>query len=45
MGVGLGYAIAAAVESGSPVVAVEGDSALDSVDGNRDYLSYQLQSL
>jgi oxalyl-CoA decarboxylase len=27
MGVGLGYAIAAAVESGSPVVAVEGDSA------------------
>ena len=27
MGVGLGYAIAAAVESGKPVVAVEGDSA------------------
>lgn len=27
MGVGLGYAIAAAVESGRPVVAVEGDSA------------------
>jgi oxalyl-CoA decarboxylase len=27
MGVGMGYAIAAAVESGSPVVAVEGDSA------------------
>lgn len=27
MGVGQGYAIAAAVESGSPVVAVEGDSA------------------
>jgi oxalyl-CoA decarboxylase len=27
MGVGLGYAIAAAVESGGPVVAVEGDSA------------------
>ncbi|QCQ90253.1 oxalyl-CoA decarboxylase [Rhodococcus sp. SGAir0479] len=27
MGVGLGYAIAAAVETGSPVVAIEGDSA------------------
>jgi oxalyl-CoA decarboxylase len=27
MGVGMGYAIAAAVESGAPVVAVEGDSA------------------
>ncbi len=27
MGVGLGYAIAAAIESGEPVVAVEGDSA------------------
>jgi oxalyl-CoA decarboxylase len=27
MGIGMGYAIAAAVESGSPVVAVEGDSA------------------
>ncbi|MFD7088724.1 oxalyl-CoA decarboxylase [Streptomyces sp. NPDC059896] len=27
MGVGMGYAIAAAVESGDPVVAVEGDSA------------------
>jgi oxalyl-CoA decarboxylase len=27
MGVGMGYAIAAAVESGKPVVAVEGDSA------------------
>jgi oxalyl-CoA decarboxylase len=27
MGVGMGYAIAAAVESGRPVVAVEGDSA------------------
>ncbi len=27
MGVGLGYAIAAAVESGKPVVAIEGDSA------------------
>lgn len=27
MGVGLGYAIAAAVETGQPVVAVEGDSA------------------
>lgn len=27
MGVGLGYAIAAAVESGQPVVAIEGDSA------------------
>jgi oxalyl-CoA decarboxylase len=27
MGVGMGYAIAAAVESGNPVVAVEGDSA------------------
>jgi oxalyl-CoA decarboxylase len=27
MGVGLGYAIAAAVESGKPVVSVEGDSA------------------
>jgi oxalyl-CoA decarboxylase len=27
MGVGMGYAIAAAVESGQPVVAVEGDSA------------------
>ncbi|MCW2761555.1 MAG: putative oxalyl-CoA decarboxylase [Marmoricola sp.] len=27
MGVGLGYAIAAAVESGAPVVAIEGDSA------------------
>ncbi len=27
MGVGMGYAIAAAVESGSPVLAVEGDSA------------------
>jgi oxalyl-CoA decarboxylase len=27
MGVGLGYAIAAAVESGGPVVAIEGDSA------------------
>jgi len=28
MGVGLGYAIAAAVETGKPVVAVEGDSAI-----------------
>ncbi|XVU28097.1 oxalyl-CoA decarboxylase [Actinoplanes sp. CA-054009] len=27
MGIGMGYAIAAAVETGSPVVAVEGDSA------------------
>ena len=27
MGVGMGYAIAAAVETGKPVVAVEGDSA------------------
>ena len=27
MGIGMGYAIAAAVESGSPVVAIEGDSA------------------
>lgn len=27
MGIGLGYAIAAAVETGNPVVAVEGDSA------------------
>lgn len=27
MGIGMGYAIAAAVESGAPVVAVEGDSA------------------
>ncbi|RAY16944.1 oxalyl-CoA decarboxylase [Actinomadura craniellae] len=27
MGVGMGYAIAAAVESGGPVVAIEGDSA------------------
>ncbi len=27
MGVGMGYAIAAAVESGQPVVAIEGDSA------------------
>ncbi|MCL7378056.1 oxalyl-CoA decarboxylase [Streptomyces sp. NPDC057539] len=27
MGIGMGYAIAAAVESGKPVVAVEGDSA------------------
>ncbi|WP_083406438.1 oxalyl-CoA decarboxylase [Mycolicibacterium rutilum] len=27
MGIGLGYAIAAAVESGKPVVAIEGDSA------------------
>jgi oxalyl-CoA decarboxylase len=27
MGVGLGYAIAAAVETGGPVVAIEGDSA------------------
>ena len=27
MGVGMGYAIAAAVESGDPVIAVEGDSA------------------
>ena len=27
MGVGMGYAIAAAVESGKPVVAIEGDSA------------------
>lgn len=28
MGVGMGYAIAAAIETGDPVVAVEGDSAL-----------------
>ncbi|MFE2042073.1 oxalyl-CoA decarboxylase, partial [Streptomyces sp. NPDC059477] len=28
MGIGMGYAIAAAVETGDPVVAVEGDSAL-----------------
>ena len=27
MGIGMGYAIAAAVETGAPVVAVEGDSA------------------
>ena len=27
MGIGMGYAIAAAVESGGPVVAIEGDSA------------------
>ncbi|WP_449349188.1 oxalyl-CoA decarboxylase [Streptomyces shaanxiensis] len=27
MGIGMGYAIAAAVESGAPVVAIEGDSA------------------
>ena len=27
MGIGMGYAIAAAVETGSPVVAIEGDSA------------------
>ena len=28
MGIGLGYAIAAAVETGQPVIAVEGDSAI-----------------
>ena len=28
MGIGMGYAIAAAVETGEPVVAIEGDSAL-----------------
>ena len=28
MGIGMGYAIAAAVETGAPVVAIEGDSAL-----------------
>ncbi|WP_135451557.1 oxalyl-CoA decarboxylase [Mycobacterium sp. DL99] len=28
MGIGMGYAIGAAVETGSPVVAIEGDSAL-----------------
>jgi oxalyl-CoA decarboxylase len=28
MGIGMGYAIAAAVETGGPVVAIEGDSAL-----------------
>jgi oxalyl-CoA decarboxylase len=28
MGIGMGYAIAAAVETGDPVVAIEGDSAL-----------------
>src|SRR6202034_4157102 len=27
MGIGMGYAIAAAVETGKPVVAIEGDSA------------------
>ena len=27
MGIGMGYAIAAAVETGDPVVAIEGDSA------------------
>src|SRR4029077_12737459 len=27
MGIGMGYAIAAAVETGGPVVAIEGDSA------------------
>jgi oxalyl-CoA decarboxylase len=30
MGVGMGYAIGAAVESGQPVVAIEGDSAFGS---------------
>lgn len=28
MGIGMGYSIAAAIETGSPVVAIEGDSAL-----------------
>ncbi|MBL7660114.1 oxalyl-CoA decarboxylase, partial [Escherichia coli] len=28
MGIGMGYAIAAAVETGRPVVAIEGDSAV-----------------
>lgn len=39
MGIGMGYAIGASVTSGSPVVAIEGDSALVSVGWKLNDLS------
>src|SRR6202022_1130373 len=38
MGIGMGYAIAAAVESGAPVVAIEGDSAFGFSGGELETL-------
>lgn len=42
MGVGLGYAIAAAVETGKHVVALDGDSALFLRDGDETICRYKL---
>ena len=46
MGIGMGYAIAAAVETGKPVLAVEGDSRLRLLrHGGRDHLPVQAAGL
>ena len=42
MGIGMGYCIAAAIETGKPVLAVEGTRPSDSPDGGRDHLRYKL---
>ena len=42
MGIGMGFAIAAAVETGKPVLAVEGDPPSASRHGGRDDLCYGL---
>jgi len=40
MGIGMGYAIGAAVVSGKPVVAIEGDSALVTRSNRLDRLNF-----
>ena len=46
MGIGMGYAIAAAIETGKPVLAVEGDSRLRLLrHGGRDDLPLQAAGL
>ena len=46
MGIGMGYAIAAAVETGKPVLAVEGDSRVRLLrHGDRDHLPLQAPGL
>jgi len=42
MGIGMGFAIAAAVETGKPVLAIEGDSALGFPHGSGNDLRYGL---
>jgi len=42
MGIGMGYAVGAAIETGKPVLCVEGDSAFRFLrHGDRDHLPLQ----